>query len=36
MSDNNEIAQMDVRPAKEGAFKRLSFVWFVPLIALVV
>lgn len=36
MSDTPKAAKMDVRPAKTGAVKRLSLVWFVPLIALLV
>lgn len=36
MSDQNSPAPLDVRPAKKGLLRRLSVVWFVPLIALAV
>lgn len=36
MSDQNSPVPLDVRPAKQGLLRRLSIVWFVPLIALAV
>jgi len=34
MTDTPTPAQMDVRPAKQGALRRLSLIWIVPLLAL--
>jgi len=36
MTDTPTPAQMDVRPAKQGALRRLSLIWIVPLLALLI
>ena len=36
MTDNPTPAQMDVRPAKDGAIRRLSLIWIVPVLALLI
>ena len=34
MSDTPQAARMDVRPTRQGALRRISLIWLVPLFAL--
>lgn len=36
MNDNPTPARMDVRPAQAGMLRRLSLIWLVPLLALII